>query len=296
MRTGSHWPGLATAVRCAARPSPSTTPSSRACASSTCATSAPKHKRHRLWYAVAQVVLAGDVENMTERGIEMVMTTMAYHGVTTEEFNDMVSDDIRRTRDGRRAQQESRDNRMIGATSTVMMNRYTSDPKARVYQAVKALFLISGESPQEIMDHGAEWIGPSGRIEFMTLVDNCPRLAQAWYDACCSALVKDRPFALKWRTDMTVSAPRRRGREPGLTLQGGGRRRGREGPSSRSPRPCSTCASWRHTLRHDPGHPRGPGPRGPLPGTQAPPDPYGQSASTSPSALPWPGLVPWSGS
>ena len=47
-----------------------------------------------LWYAVAEVVAVDGVENMTEEGIEMVMTAMAYHRVTTEEFNEMVKDDI----------------------------------------------------------------------------------------------------------------------------------------------------------------------------------------------------------
>ena len=89
---------------------------------------------------------------------------------------------------------------MVGETATKMMNKYTADPATPVYKAVKALFLDSGESPQEIMDHGAEWHSGSGRKELMFLVDNCPRLAQAWWEGCCSALRVDRPFEMRWRT------------------------------------------------------------------------------------------------
>ena len=47
-----------------------------------------------LWYAVAQAALANGAEYMTDEGIEMCIAAMKYHNVTTEDFNDMVDDDL----------------------------------------------------------------------------------------------------------------------------------------------------------------------------------------------------------
>lgn len=82
-----------------------------------------------------------------------------------------------------------------------IFNRYTADPEQRDYQLLSALFLLSGETPQEVMTHGEEWVGGLGRIELMTVVAYCPNFVELWYEACCIGFRQNKPLHMTWRVD-----------------------------------------------------------------------------------------------
>ena len=97
---------------------------------------------------------------------------------------------------------------MAGSFQThTTFNRYAADPTSRDYKLLAGLFLMSGESPQEVLSHGEEWVSPVARIEFMTIVESCPTMCSAFHAACSAAFAEQRPIHLDWKSDKTVWRP-----------------------------------------------------------------------------------------